>query len=415
MDHQTETRNPKLETATYDVAIIGGGMVGATLACALGGSKLRVAVVEPVAAPRHFPAGDFDIRVSAITRATQNVFAAVGAWDGMLERRVQPYQAMHVWDALGSGSIHFDCTELGEPDLGHIVENRVILAALLDRMGSFGNIDFLCPAGATGMQLGEDAAQLFLADGRTVEAKLLVGTDGTTSWVREQAGIDTTGWAYDQSAVVATMKTSQHHQDAAWQRFLPSGPLAFLPLPGGYSSIVWSTGHERAEALCHMPASQFLDELQLAFGDALGRMESVGPRGAYPLRLQHADAYVRPRLALAGNAAHTLHPLAGQGLNIGVLDAAALAEVLLGAGRRDVGSLPLLRRYERWRKGDNIAMLAAMDGFKRVFSNDAAPLARLRSAGLALADRLGPVKNFFVRRGMGLAGDLPGLARTPPP
>lgn len=414
MGNQTETRNPKPETAMYDIAIIGGGMVGATLACALGGSKLRVAVVEPVAAPRQFPAGDFDIRVSAITRATQNVFAAVGAWEGMVARRVQPYEAMHVWDALGSGAIHFECAELGEPDLGHIVENRVILAALLDRLGTFDNIDFLCPAIATGLQLGADAAQLFLADGRTIEAKLLVGTDGTTSWVREQAGIDSTGWAYDQSALVATVKTSQHHRNAAWQRFLPSGPLAFLPLSYGYSSIVWSTGHEQAEVLRTLPANEFLDQLQQAFGDALGRMESVGPRGVFPLRLQHADQYVRPRLALAGNAAHALHPLAGQGLNIGILDVAALTEVLLSAGRRDIGSLPLLRRYERWRKGDNIAMVGAMDVFKRLFSNDAVPLVQLRNAGLALADRLGPVKNFFVRRGMGLAGDLPGLARTPP-
>lgn len=397
----------------YDIAIIGGGMVGATLACALGDAPLRVAVVEPVAAPRQFPADDFDIRVSAITRATQNVFAAVGAWEGMVARRVQPYEAMHVWDALGRGAIHFDCTELGEPDLGHIVENRVILAALLDRLGAFGNIDFLCPASATGLQLGDDGAQLFLADGRTLHARLLVGTDGTSSWVREQAGIDSTGWAYDQTAVVATVQTSRHHQNAAWQRFLPSGPLAFLPLPDGYSSIVWSTGHEQAEVLRNLPASQFLDELQQAFGDALGRMESVGPRGAFPLRLQHADRYVRPRLALAGNAAHTLHPLAGQGLNIGVLDAAALAAVLLSARRKDPGALPLLRRYERWRKGDNIAMLAAMDAFKRLFSNDFPPLVQLRNSGLLLADRLGPVKNFFVRRGMGLSGDLPPLARTP--
>jgi 2-octaprenylphenol hydroxylase len=397
----------------YDIAIIGGGMVGATLACALGGSKLRVAVVEPVAAPRQFPAGDFDIRVSAITRATQNVFAAVGAWQGMVARRVQPYEAMHVWDACGNGAIHFDCTELGEPDLGHIVENRVILAALLDRLGSFDNIDFLCPANATGLQLGADAAQLSLADGRTIEAKLLVGTDGTTSWVREQAGIDSTGWAYDQSALVATVKTSQHHRNAAWQRFLPSGPLAFLPLSDGYSSIVWSTGHEQAEVLRTLPANEFLDQLQQAFGDALGGMESVGPRGVFPLRLQHADQYVRPRLALAGNAAHALHPLAGQGLNIGILDVAALAEVLLSAGRRDIGSLALLRRYERWRKGDNIAMVGAMDVFKRLFSNDKMPLVRLRNAGLSLADRLHPVKNFFMRHGMGLAGDLPPLARGP--
>ncbi len=395
----------------YDIIIIGGGMVGATLACALGGSKLRIAVVEPVPAPRQFAGEEYDIRVSAITRATQNVFVALGAWEGMVARRVQPYLEMHVWDETGSGVIHFDSTELGEPDLGHIIENRVILAGLLDRMGDFDNIDFLCPASASGLRLGEGHAELFLADGRTLRAKLLVGTDGTTSWVREQAGIDSTGWAYDQSAVVCTVKTSKHHQDTAWQRFRPEGPLAFLPMPEGYSSIVWSTGHERARELCEMPATQFLDELQLAFGDALGRMESVGARGAFPLRLQHADQYVKPRLALAGNAAHALHPLAGQGLNIGVLDAAVLAEVLLDAGHRDVGSLSLLRRYERRRKGENIAMVGAMDVFKRLFSNRNQALKLLRNTALSVVNRLGPAKHFFMRRALGLAGDLPPLAR----
>ncbi len=420
---------------SYDIVIIGGGMVGATIACALGGSQLHVGVVEPVAALRSFPE-EFDNRVSAITRATQNVFVNLGAWDGMAARRVQPYREMRVWDAGGNGAIHFDCTELGEPNLGHIIENRVILAALLDRMAQFDNIDFLCPAEAQGMHLGDERAELYLADGRTLHAKLLIGTDGSSSWVREQSGIDTTGWAYDQSAVVCTVKTSKSHRDTAWQRFLPEGPLAFLPLPHGYSSIVWSTGHERAGELCAMPASQFLDELQLAltgtipgaglagslrlprfapgetFGDALGRMETVGPRAAFALRLQHADHYVRPRLALAGNAAHTLHPLAGQGLNIGIADAVELAEVLL-AGGRDPGRLSLLRRYERARKGDNIAMLAAMDGFKRLFSNRSTPLAWLRNGGLNVTNRVAPIKHFFMRRALGLGGELPRLARAP--
>lgn len=412
MANQPESRNPEHATSKYDIVIIGGGMVGATIACALGGSRLHIGVVEPVAAPRTFPDPAFDNRVSAITRATQNVFINLGAWDGMVARRVQPYREMRVWDAGGSGMIHFDCADLGEPDLGHIIENRVIIAALLDRMAQFDNIDFLCPAQAQGMRLGDEWAELYLADGRMLQAKLLIGTDGTSSWVREQAGIDTTGWAYDQSAVACTVKTSKHHCDTAWQRFMPEGPLAFLPLPDGYSSIVWSTGHERAKELCAMPASQFLDELQVTFGDALGRMESVGPRAAFPLRLQHADNYVRPRLALAGNAAHTLHPLAGQGLNIGVADAAELAEVLL-AGGRDPGRLSLLRRYERARKGDNIAMLAAMDGFKRLFSNRNAPLAWLRNGGLNLANAVGPVKHFFMRRALGLGGEQPRLTRAP--
>lgn len=403
----------------YDLIISGGGMVGATLACALAGSKLQVAVVEPHPAPRDLPAHGFDIRVSAITRATQNVFAAIGAWDGMVARRVQPYTAMQVWDGGGGGAIHFDCTEIDQPDLGHIVENRVILAALLDRLERFSNLHLLCPEQATGLTLHDRHVELSRVGGAPLTARLLVGTDGTSSWVREQAGIDTTGWPYDQTAVVATVQTSRPHQDTAWQVFLPEGPLAFLPLPQGFSSIVWSVTPERAEALLALPPAAFLDALQAALtgtrhGDALGRMETVGPRGAFPLRLQHADAYVRPRLALAGNAAHTVHPLAGQGLNLGVADAAALAEVLLTAGRRDIGDLTVLRRYERWRKGENLAMLAAMDAFKRLFGSHHTSLRLARNAGLNLADRFGPVKYFFMRRGMGLGGDLPRLARSTP-
>lgn len=411
----------------YDLIIIGGGLVGASLACALGDGPLHVAVVEPQSVPRQFDAGDFDNRVSAITRATQNIFTAIGAWDGMRARRVQPYTAMHVWDASahvtaaptgarlghrpGRGIIRFNCAELGEPDLGHIVENRVMLAALHERLDDFSNVEMISPASADGLQLDEAAAQLFLADGRRLSARLLVGTDGAGSWVREQAGIDSTGWLYDQSALATTVRSSRAHEDTAWQVFLPSGPLALLPLPDNHSAVVWSTGHEHAEQLLDMPESEFLDVLQIAFGDRLGRMERLGRRGAFPLRLLHADRYVLPRLALAGNAAHALHPLAGQGLNIGLLDAAALADVLLGAGRRDIGSLHVLRRYERWRKGENIAMLAAMDFFKRLFSNDLTPLRLLRSAGLSLVDTLPPLKDRLVRRGLGLSGDLPPLAR----
>jgi 2-octaprenylphenol hydroxylase len=388
-------------------------MVGATLACALGDTPLRIAVVEAHAAQTEWPADEFDIRVSAITRATQRVFAATGAWQGMERRRVCAYQHMHVWDATGSGAIDFDAADINEPDLGLIIENRVILAALLERMAQFDNIDLVCPAQVSELERRPDGVALTLGDGRALNAKLLVGADGANSWVREQAGIETTGWAYDQTAVVATIKTSRYHQDTCWQRFMPSGPLAFLPLPGGYSSIVWSTTPERAAELMEMEESLFLDALQEAFGDKLGRMESTGPRGAFPLALRHANRYTDERLVLIGNAAHAIHPLAGQGLNLGVSDAAALAEVLLeahGAGQ-DIGELGVLRRYERWRKADNVAVMAAMDGFKRLFSNDNGALRLLRNLGLGIADRMLPAKNMMMRRAMGLSGDLPRLSR----
>lgn len=397
----------------YDIIVMGGGMVGATFACALGDRPLRIAVVEPHEAPRRWDDEEFDNRVSAITRATEQTFRAIGAWEGMAARQIQPYQQMHVWDATGTGVVHFDAADLGEPNLGHIVENRVILAALLDRMAELENIDLFCPAEAAKVEWG-GVQHLTLADGRSLSAPLVVGADGSRSWVRRQAGIETTGWGYDQTAVVATVKTSKHHQDTAWQRFMPTGPLAFLPLPRGYSSIVWSTTPEEADRLTALDDSAFLDELQAAFGEVLGRMEWTGPRGAFPLMLQHADAYVKPGVALIGNAAHTIHPLAGQGLNLGVSDAAALAEVLVEAGRSRFSDPAVLRRYERWRKADNVAMMGSMDVFKRLFGNEQPVLRFLRNEGLKLTNAAGPVKHFFVRRAMGLSGDLPRLSRGAP-
>lgn len=397
----------------YDLLIIGGGMVGATLACALGDSSLRIAVVENYVAPTGLPQEGFENRVSAITRATQRVFDVVGAWEGMVKLRAFAYRHMHVWDATGSGSIDFDAAEIGEPDLGLILENRVILAALLERMAQFDNVELLCPAKVQTLVRDDAGVQLTLEDGRMLQAKLIVGADGANSWVRQQAGIDTTGWSYDQTAVVATIRTSLNHQETCWQRFMPSGPLAFLPLSAHHSSIVWSVPPERATELMALDEAEFLRELQQAFGDQLGVMEASGPRGAFPLLLRHANRYTDKRLVLVGNAAHAIHPLAGQGLNIGVSDVAALAEVLLKAvaEKHDIGELLLLRRYERWRKADNVAVMASMDGFKRLFSNDNPLLSVLRNMGMRIADRSGPAKNMLIRRAMGLSGDLPRLSR----
>ena len=395
----------------YDMVIVGGGMVGATLACALGDTPLRIAVLEPHPAQTEWDENGFDIRVSAITRATQRVFEAVGAWPGMVARRVCAYQQMHVWDATGSGRIHFDAAEIAQPDLGHIIENRVILAALLERMAQFDNITLLCPSVPVEMLRDEQGVQLQLDDGQSLQARLVVGADGANSWVREQAGIDTIGWPYEQTAVVATITTQLPHQHSCWQRFMPTGPLAFLPLPGNHSSIVWSTSPEQAGELMAMEDAGFLAALQQAFGEDLGKMLATGPRGAFPLQLRHARRYTDPRLVLVGNAAHAIHPLAGQGLNLGVSDAAALAEVVLAAKQcgTDIGELSVLRRYERWRKADNLAVMGAMDGFKRLFSNENPLLRPLRNLGMGLAERAGPIKQMMIRRAMGLEGDLPAL------
>jgi 2-polyprenylphenol 6-hydroxylase len=397
----------------YDVLIVGGGMVGAALACALGGSALQVAVIEEHEPPDTQPGEEADLRVSAITHASRNLFRALGTWQGLCARRVCPYREMHVWDHAGSGAIHFDCTDLGEEALGHIIENRVIQAALWERMRTHANVRRVTGASVAEVTLESPAAKVRLSDERVMSARLLVAADGADSRVRTEAGIEVSGWSYEQRAVVATVRTEAGHRDTAWQRFLSNGPLAFLPLWDGRCSIVWSTTPAHATELLALPPDVFLAELQYAFGDALGRMLQVGPRAAFPLRLQHARAYVRPRLALVGDAAHTIHPLAGQGVNLGFLDAAALAEVLLDAehGARDIGAYPVLRRYERWRKGDNLAMMAAMDGFKRLFTSDFGPVKWARNLGLNLVNATGPAKRLFMRRAMGLEGDLPRLVR----
>ena len=403
----------------YDVIIVGAGMVGTTLACALGPSALRIAVLEAQPLPGDITRDDdVDLRVSAITHASQRIFTAVGAWHGMTMRRMNAFREMHVWDAgnahVYNGEIHFDSAEIGENTLGHIVENRVIQAALLERLYTFSNITFLCPASVTSVSITGDGAYVGLEGGGQLTAKLVVGADGAHSKVRQLAGITTRGWSYAQKGVVATVKTELPHRDTAWQRFLTSGPLAFLPLHDGRCSIVWSTTPEHADSLVAMNEAAFLAELHQAFGDKLGKMiASPGSRAAFPLNLQHATAYTAPRLALIGDAAHTLHPLAGQGVNLGVLDAATLTEVMLDAHRcgKDIGAHGTLRRYERWRKGDNLAMMAAMDSFKRLFSNDFMPLHWLRNSGLRLTHRATPIKNMVMRHAMGLTGDLPKMAQ----
>jgi 2-polyprenylphenol 6-hydroxylase len=255
-----------------------------------------------------------------------------------------------------------------------------------------------------------------LSDGKRLEAKLIVAADGRDSQLRAMAGIGTRGWDYDQHAIVATITVEQHHGYTARQRFMKEGPLAFLPLDDGRCSIVWSTSPQSAAELMALDDMAFCTVLTEASEAMLGRVEAVGPRGVFPLRLGHAETYIRPGLALVGDAAHAIHPLAGQGVNLGLLDAAALAQTLIEAraAGRAIGSQATLRRYERARKGGNMAMLAAMDAFKRTFSNEIVPLKLVRNLGLSLADRSGPLKQLLVRRAMGLTGDLPPLARYHP-
>lgn len=391
-------------------------MVGAALACALGDGALRVALLEGTPLDKIRPSAALDLRVSAISRAAQRIVAAVGAWERIPAERIGPFRNMEVWDAGGSGRIHFDSAAFGEPLLGWIIENRVMQSALLEQLQTFPNVDLLCPVNLALASPQAHGMQLRLEDGRTLQTRLLVGADGAQSQVRHWAGIGVGGWDYPQKAVVSVVGTQQPHRETAWQRFLPAGPLAFLPLHNGCCGIVWSTTPAHADNLLQMAESAFALELAEAIEWRLGKITSLAARRAFPLRLQHADVYVRPGVALVGDAAHVVHPLAGQGVNLGLLDAAALAEVLLDAvaRRRDIGSLGTLRRYERWRKGENLLMLGVLDGFERLFGSSLPPVRWLRNTGLNLTDALPPVKYLLALRAMGLTGDLPKLARNHP-
>lgn len=402
-----------MSSQSCDVLIVGGGMVGATLACALGEKNFNVIMIDTQQPAMSWPAEGYDLRVSAITRATQRILETLNVWQNIAAERISPYRDMHVWDAAGEGVIHFDSAELGEASLGHIVENRVTLKALHQRIEELDSVSFIPDVMATSLEMENANVSLTLNNGVSIDAQLIVAADGSRSWVRQQRGISVRGWDYDQAALVTYVKTSQSHQETAWQRFLATGPLAFLPLTEGYSSIVWSTSPEMAEQLRTMPEEHFAIELQAAFEDRLGSIDEVGPRAVFPLRFFETSNYVQHRLALVGDAAHTIHPLAGQGVNLGMSDAASLAEVLITAknNRKDIGSLKVLRQYERWRRADNRNMLITMDGFKRLFSNDSSLLGWIRNTGMILLDKTPLVKNIIVKQAMGISGSQPKLAK----
>ena len=401
----------------FDVVVAGGGMVGGALCCALADAGLRIALIEIRRPERDWPADEVDLRVSALTRASQCMLENLGVWDAIVARRASPYREMRVWDACGRGSIHFDAASIGEPDLGHIVENRVTQLALWEGMERRDGVTLFAPDEIATIGSGErEHREIGLKSGLRLRTALLVAAEGARSPVREMAGIHSSGWSYDQHAIVATIATGKHHGEVARQRFMRDGPLALLPINDGRSSIVWTTTPGRADALMAMDDAAFCAALTEASDRVLGDVQSVGPRGVFPLALRHADTYIAPGLVLIGDAAHGVHPLAGQGVNLGFLDAAVLADVLSEARQvgRPLGGQPTLRRYERARKGANMAMLGAMDLFKRLFSNDLAPLVAMRNLGLAAADHSGPFKQMMIRRAMGLVGERPTLATRRP-
>ena len=399
------------------VVIAGGGPVGLALAALLGRGQddLDVRLYEPRPAPR-WNTDAMDLRVYALSRASQNILGNVGAWDAIAAARASPYRLMRVWHGdshAGPGTLTFDSADAGEPDLGHIVEDVLCRDRIWQALGDT-SVKVAFGTGIESVEPGKRGVRITTDGGETVSANLLIAADGGDSPVRARLKFPVTELSYGQRAVVTHVATGRSHRETAWQRFLPDGPLAFLPLLDGRSSVVWSTGTEHAEALCRASEEDFLGELQAAAGDVLGRIRSASRRASFPLRAIHAKRYCMPRVALAGDAAHTVHPLAGQGMNLGLLDAAVLAEVILEALARgeDPGDLRVLRRYERRRKGENLKMLLALDGLHRLFRLSAPVMPKLRALGLGAVDSAPPLKGLFINEALGMRGDLPEAARS---
>lgn len=384
-----------------DVLIVGTGVAGPLLACALSGSGLRILLCGQRPAPAR--SDEYDLRVSALTPATVAVLCRLGAWSAV-EPRAGRIEIMRVWDESGGGAISFDATETDQPALAYVAENIAIARALASRLASSPDVEWL-ETRLTGLDATPEGARARFENGSTRVARVIVGADGTNSTVRGLAGIAITQWPYVQTAIVAHVHTSKPHEQRALQAFRPEGTLAFLPLTEpDHSSIVWSADTARAEALVALSDEDFRAELELAIGGRLGTIGSVTKRVDIPLARRHVNSYIAERIALVGDAAHQIHPLAGQGLNLGVQDVMALARELRAAhaAKRDIGSRRVLRNYERARKGPNLAMLTAMDAFARGFRVQSPPVVALRSAALSLTDRVAPLKKAFTQYASGL-------------
>jgi 2-octaprenylphenol hydroxylase len=404
----------------FDIVIVGGGIVGAAAAALLAHepdlASLSIAMVEmrPPSAPSD---ADIDLRVSAISRASERLLRVVGAWEEA-SKRASPYDEMLVWDAASRvhsrAQLRFAASSTGEPNLGHIIENRRVQWALYDTAAVRQRVSLL-RAEVTALELNGDATRVTLSDGRRISAGLVIGADGANSRSRELAKLPIDRRSYAQSAFVTHVRTQHPHRATAFQRFLPSGPIAFLPLADGRSSIVWTTTPEHAVSLTAMPESECALAIRNASDAVLGDIEVAAPRAQFGLQLIHARSYCAPGFALIGDAAHAIHPLAGQGVNMGLLDVAALVEILAATVREygvvAIRDMSALRRYERWRKSENALALGLVDGLNRLFSNDSATLGILRRSGFAVVNRSDWVKRWLIERALGIGGHVPELVK----
>lgn len=401
----------------FDVLVVGGGLAGGTFSLALAGQGLKVATID-LENPAAWTDPGFDGRASAIALSSQRVLDAVGIWD-VIEKEVAPIKEIRVADGHSPLFLHYDHTQLGTEPFGYMVENRSIRKALNVLVPKTKNLRYFAPARVAELERGDAGIRAVLDDGTQIEASLVVGCEGRGSPTREGAGIKLTKWSYEQTAIVCTVEHDRPHNFCAQEHFLASGPFAILPLPGTdakpgcRSSIVWTERSDLAPVMMRLSDDDFLEELSLRFGDFMGDLKIIGKRFAYPLTLQFAQSYTALRLALLADAAHGMHPIAGQGLNMGLRDVAVLAEVLIDAkaAGQDLGSDAVLARYEKWRRFDNTLMLAVTDALTHLFSNDIKPVKLARDLGMAAINQVPPVKKFFMQHAMGTVGELPRMMR----
>jgi len=403
----------------FDIVIVGGGPVGACAGALLargtgGAAGLSVALLEPRAPGAVAADAPPDQRVVALSRASERLLKRSGSWAQIPAARLSPYERMRIWhESVPPSSpavLVFDAADVGEPNLGYIAENRALQVALLAAFAESGG--HLEPQPFTALSIGEEHVQVSTPRG-TLSARLVVGADGAQSALRAAAGLSIESRAYGQTAIVANVATERPHEATAWQRFMRDGTLAFLPLADGTSSIVWSADEGRAAHLLSLSDAGFAEELDRASDLALGGTRLVSERLSFPLIRLAAQRYVAQRVALIGDAAHVVHPLAGQGVNLGLLDAAALAQQVAAAvaSREDPGALRVLRAYERWRKSELAGMALAIDAFDRLLAHGAGPVARLAQRGLSWVNRSQELRRFFIHRALGMSGELPDAAR----
>ena len=397
----------------YDVVIIGGHLVGSLLACALAETPLRMALVEPRPWQVRPVTTEYDLRVFALNLASQRIFRRLNLFDAILQQRAFPYHAMSVWEHKSKACVEFDCAQLHTTELGYIVEEQVLLNALKTRLDQLPQLNYLAGNTLKSLQRLDQGVLLQLEDGTCLQTQLVVGADGQFSTTRQQLGISCKRGSYEQTAIVATVQTEQSHQHTAWQRFLPSGPLAFLPLSDQVCSIVWSLDTPLAESHLALAEESFEQTLSDAFEYRLGSIRLLSPRRHFPLNYLHAEHYCVPHAVLLGDAAHTMHPLAGQGVNLGFMDAAVLAHWMRDAYHRgrSVGDLNVLRRYERQRKLDNTLMLTTVSGFKKLFAEQRWGLPFLRDIGMRGFNQFAWAKHQAMIHAAGLSGELPELAQ----